>query len=143
MLFVDTKLMKNLQMIIKNYQNYQFLDANALEAYYQDVMLYNQIPFINDEIVQINFQEFLIFPFLGTKAFITYYYLLRKRFETVSIYFDGFIPLFITIKNIKSVQEIIDFKQTIKSEVLNQEDIPLYEIFSKKENMMIIYHNNY
>ena len=47
--------------------------------------------FINDYIVQTNPDEYYIFKYLGTKEFITLYYLLRKEFIYFSWIFYRFL----------------------------------------------------
>ena len=93
---------------MKNKQDFKFLSEHAKEVYNKAFEAYNSLYFINDYIVQINPDEYYIFKYLGTKEFITLYYLLRQEFIYVKPIFDEFIPLAISVKtnNIEIVNQI-------------------------------------
>ena len=74
--------------------------------------------------------EYYIFKYLGTKEFITLYYLLRKEFIYVKPIFDEFIPLAIMIKT-SDIETVIDFIEN-KIQTINEEDIRFDLQFHKK-----------
>ena len=127
---VDQHLMQHLKYILKNKQDFKFLSEHAKEVYNKAFEAYNSLYFINDYIVQTNPDEYYIFKYLGTKEFITLYYLLRQEFIYVKPIFDEFIPLAISVKT-NNIESVIDYIEN-KIQTLNEEDIRFDLQFHKK-----------
>lgn len=127
---VDTKVMKHLRNILTSCHNYRFLNEQAQMVYHNDCQLFSTIPFINKIFVQISNNEYLIFPFIGTKSFLTLYYILKNEFIDVMIYFETFIPLFISVK-VSNIKVLIDYLTKLISQ--DNIDFKVYEMFINKE----------
>ena len=128
--YVDGHLMQHLKYILTHKQDFKFLSQTGKETYEKAFDEYNSLSFINDYIIQTGPDEFNIFKYLGTKEFITLYYLLRQEFIYVKPIFDEFIPLCITVKT-TNIEQVINYIENVIP-TLNDEDIRFDLQFHKK-----------
>ena len=110
---VDDEVMQNLKDILINKYSFSFLSKSAKLAYEESVDVFSQYQFIADYFIQVDNNEYILMPFLGTKNFLTLYYLLNNKFITKPL-FDNFIPLGINIKT-NNLLEVIEYLNKIDS----------------------------
>ena len=123
---VDDEVMKNLKDILSYKYPFKFLSKTASDEYQKCVDIFSQHEFICDYFIQTNNDEYILMPFLGTKNFLTLYYLLGAKFNVKPL-FESFIPLGIKIKT-SNLYEVLEYLNNIDE---NQE-LRFDLTFSKK-----------
>lgn len=134
--FYDTKILKNLKRILDEEITLPFLNSSSKEKYQEFKNIYQKLPLIktnNYDIYDLGMNEYLILPFLGTKAFLTFYYILKEKYPNTIFYFDHFIPLFIIVKNVRVKSEITNIIENIKKDKYNIDNINIYETFMEED----------
>ncbi len=136
LIFYDTKLMKNLKMILDSDLEIPYLNATA-KTYYQNFLdIYHNLLLIkmkNYDLYDLGMGEYLILPYLGTSAFLTLYYILKDRYPNTIFYFDHFIPLFIIVKDVRVKSDLLEIIDNIKQGYYNVDDINIYETFMDED----------
>ena len=105
---------------------FKFLSKSANDKYQECFNVFNQYEFICDYFIQSQNNEFILMPFLGTKNFLTLYYLLNSKFIVKPI-FEGFIPLGIKI-NTNNLYDVLEYINNINEDTEFKFDLN----FSKK-----------
>lgn len=134
--FFDTRLMKNLKRLITSGVIPSFLNESTKKVYQRFIDIYKSLPLDKNDkydLIELGVGEFMILPFLGTKAFLTLYYIIKEKYPKSIFYFDHFIPLFIIIKEVDTKQEIIDLINQIKNHHFTKDNIKIYETFSEED----------
>lgn len=123
---IDDEVMKNLKDILSYKYDFKFLSKSANDKYQECFNVFNQYEFICDYFIQSQNNEFILMPFLGTKNFLTLYYLLNSKFIVKPI-FEGFIPLGIKI-NTNNLYDVLEYINNINEDTEFKFDLN----FSKK-----------
>ena len=123
---VDDEVMKSLRDILSYKYPLRFLSKTAKEEYEKCVDIFSQYNFICDYFIQSDNDEYILMPFLGTKNFLTLYYLLTSKFIVKPI-FEGFIPLGIKIKT-SNLYDVLEYLNSIDENTVLRFDLT----FSKK-----------
>lgn len=134
--FYDTKILKNLKRVLDDEPSITFLNESSKIKYQEFLRIYKNLPLIkskNYDIYDLGSNEYLILPFLGTKAFLTFYYILKEKYPNTIFYFDHFIPLFIIVKDVRTILEIMEIIENIKDDKYNIDNIKIYETFMEED----------
>lgn len=132
----DTRLMKNLKRVLDNKIEIPYANLLSKSKYQEFVDIYQNLPLLKSEnydMYELNPTEYLILPFLGTKEFLTFYYILKDKYINTIFYFDHFIPLFIIVKGVRVKSDLIDIIDDIKQGKYNLNDIKTYETFMDED----------
>ena len=130
-IFVSTKIMKKIRDILKEKEEYRYLDINSLQKLNELRNIAKKANIIVDKVISIVKGIYGIFPWLGTKEMLALSFTLQQKGLENQIYYSVGIPVFIEIKTQRTKEEIEKILQKIKYEKIDKTQFEISENMQK------------
>lgn len=129
--FVHTKIMKKMKEILKEQEEYRYLDKEGLRKLKEIRTIALKTNILREKVVPIVKDTYGIFPWLGTKEMLALSYSLKQKGVENQIYYRAGMPIFIEIKTKMNMQEIEKMLEEIKINNINKEEFEIPDIMQK------------
>ena len=130
-IFVNTKIMKKMQEVLKEQEEYRYLDLNSMHKLKELRQIANRANILENRVVTIVKGVYGIFPWIGTKEMLALSFALKQKGMENQIFYRSGIPIFIEVKTKKSQEEIEKVLEEIKYDNLNKTQFEIPDILQK------------
>ncbi len=119
--YISTKIMKKMQQILSDDEEYRYLDETSLTKLNEARALARNTNILKEKVVPCVEGLYYIFPWLGTKEITALKYSLEQQYNIDSqIKYNKGIPVLMHIKTDKSVYEINELLEKIRKDKIDK-----------------------
>lgn len=130
-IFVNTKILKKMQEVLKEKEEYRYLDLNSIAKLRELRQIAKRTNITENKVVTIVKGVYGIFPWLGTKEMLALSFSLKQKEIENQIFYRAGIPIFIEVKTKKNKEEIEKVLEEIKYEKFNKTQFEIPDILQK------------
>ncbi len=104
-IFVNTRILKKMQEVLKEKEEYIYLDLNIIAKLRELRQIAKRTNIIENKVVTIVKGVYGIFPWLGTKEMLALSFSLKQKEIENQIFYRAGIPIFIEVKTKKNLDK--------------------------------------
>ena len=131
--FVNTKILKKMKDVLKNSEEYRYLDECGQQKLNELRRIANNTGILKEKVVQITSKVWGFFPWLGTKEILALSYYLKTDGLDNKVYYRGGTPIFIEVITNMSKDDLEDILKKIKEKNIDKWNFEVTETARKNE----------
>lgn len=135
---IHSRLIQKMKEVLLSKEEYSYLREDASKLLDKSRQIFLHAGLDQEVVIRLSNQKYAIFPWLGTKSFVTLQYALKHYGIQTSSYSSYQVPIFLEVKNISSKTEIENILKRVITEPLSKEELSVEGAMIEEKNNQFV-----